>query len=83
MSHESQPIQLRPSATPDGRVDVASVRWTIEHMHTELAGNTDLARVRNALAIALMEIDRAHEKNSVLPAGGPIWSRYLTWSQRP
>ena len=79
MSKESEPIELRPRATPDGRVDVASVRWTIEHMHSELAGNTDLSRVRNALAIAMLELDKVQRQDAVLSAPGLGWSQYLTW----
>jgi hypothetical protein len=82
MSNESQPIQLRPNATADGRVDIAGVRWTIEHMRAELAENADLARVRNALAIALLEIDRAQQKNAALGASGPIGSRFQSWLRR-
>jgi hypothetical protein len=82
MSKESEPIELRPRATADGRVDVASVRWTIEHMHSELAGNTDLSRVRNALAIAMLELDKVQRQDAVLSAPGLGWSHYLPWPNR-
>jgi hypothetical protein len=82
MAREAEPIELRPRASADGRVDVAGVRWTLEHMHGELAGNPELARVRNALAIALMEIDRAQQSNAALAAHGQGWSRYFPWPKR-
>lgn len=82
MAKEAEPIELRPRAGADGRVDIAGVRWTLEHMHDELAGNPELGRVRNALAIALMEIDRAQHNNSALAAHGLGWSRYLPWPKR-
>lgn len=75
MAKDSGPIELRPRATPDGRVDVAGVRWTIEHMHGELAGKPELSRVRNALAIALMELDRIEQRDAALSAHGLGWSR--------
>jgi hypothetical protein len=82
MSKDSGPIELRPRATADGRVDVAGVRWTIEHIHSELAGNPDLSRVRNALAIAMLELDRVERHDEVLSAHGLGWSRYLPWPKR-
>ncbi len=82
MTKDTGPIELRPRATPDGRVDVAGLRWTIEHMHGELAGNPDLSRVRNALAIALMELDRIQQQDAILSAHGLGWSRYLPWPKR-
>ncbi len=82
MAKDSEPVELRPRATRDGRVDVAGVRWTIEHIHDELAGNPELSRVRNALAIALMELDRAGRQDDVLSAHGLGWSRYLPWPKR-
>jgi hypothetical protein len=82
MAKDSGPIELRPRATPDGRVDVAGVRWTIEHMHGELAEKPELSRVRNALAIALMELDRTEQRDAALSAHGLGWSRYLPWPKR-
>lgn len=82
MAKDSGLIELRPRATADGRVDVAGVRWTLEHMHGELAGNIELSRVRNALAIALMEIDRVQQQDTALGAHGLGWSRYLPWPKR-
>jgi hypothetical protein len=82
MSKDSGPIELRPRATADGRVDVAGVRWTIEHIHDELAGTPELSRVRNALAIALMELDRNRHQEAALNAHGLGWSRYLPWPKR-
>lgn len=82
MAKDSGPIELRPRMTADGHVDVASVRWTISHMHGELAGNPELSRVRNALAIALLELDRAEQQNAALGAHGLGWSRYLPWPKR-
>lgn len=83
MAKEAETIELRPRALEDGRVDVANVRWTLEHMHNELAGNPELSRVRNALAIALMEIDRVQQTNTALAVhgGGGSRSRYLPWSK--
>ena len=82
MAKDTGPIELRPRATRDGRVDAAGVRWTIEHIHDELAGNPELSRVRNALAIALMELDRAGRNDDVLGVHGLSWSRYLPWPKR-
>jgi len=82
MAKDSGPIELRPRATPDGRIDIAGLRWTIEHMHGELAGNGELSRVRNALAIALMELERTERQEVALNAHGLGWSRYLPWPKR-
>jgi hypothetical protein len=82
MANDSGPVELRPRVAADGRVDVAGVRWTIEHMHGELAGKPDLVRVRNALAIALLELDRAEHQAGPLNAHGLGWSRYLPWPKR-
>jgi len=82
MSNNADPIELRPRAHPDGRVDVASVRWTLEHMHNELAGSSDLGRVRNALAIALLEIDRVQKSATAQGIHGPGLSSYLPWGKR-
>ncbi len=82
MAKDAEPIELRPRALQDGRVDVTSVRWTLEHMHNELAGNAEMSRVRNALAIALLEIDRAQQSSTSLGVHGAAWSRYLPWHKR-
>lgn len=79
MRESSEPIELRPRATSDGRVDIATLRWTIEHMHEELAESSDLARVRNALAIALLEIDRVQHQSMAVTPSGPLRSLYLQW----
>jgi hypothetical protein len=76
------PVELRPRTQADGRLDVASVRWTIEHMHCELAGTPELGRVRNALAIALMELDRAHRQSSAIITDDLGWSRYFPWTTK-
>jgi hypothetical protein len=52
-----EPADLRPHTPIDGGIDSAGLRRTIEHMHTLLAEAPDLDRVRNALAIALLELD--------------------------
>lgn len=85
MAKNADPIELRPRVGPDGGIDVASVRWTVEHMHNELAGDPELARVRNALAIALMEIDRVRHNTAQSihgPGHGQGLSRYLPWPKR-
>jgi hypothetical protein len=82
MAKDAEPIELRPRALQDGSVDVASVRWTLEHMHNELAGNAEMARVRNALAIALLEVDRIQQNSAALGDHGAAWSRYLPWPKR-
>ena len=82
MAKNAEPIELRPRASADGRVDVAGVRWTVEHMHGELAEIPELSRVRNALAIALLELDRVQQAKSVLGANGAAMSRYLPWPRR-
>ena len=82
MTKDSGPIELRPRAAPDGHVDVAGVRWTLEQIHGELAGNTELSRVRNALAIALMDLDRTAQQDAALGAHGLGLSRYLPWPRR-
>jgi hypothetical protein len=82
MAKNTDPIELRPRAQQDGRVDIASVRWTLEHMHNELAANSELGRVRNALAIALLEIDRVQQSRTGPGVHGAAWSRYLTWPKR-
>jgi hypothetical protein len=79
----STPVELRPRTDADGRTDVASLRWTIEHMYGELAGTPELARVRDALAIALLEIDRAKRLRMAIKGGDLSWSRYFPWTPRP
>ena len=78
----SEPIELRPRAAVDGRVDLAGVRWTIEHMHGELAETPSLSRVRNALAIALMELDRVQRQGGAVITDDLGWSRYFPWTKR-
>ena len=82
MSNNADPIELRPRAHADGRVDVANVRWTLEHMHNELAGNSELGRVRNALAIALLEIDRAQNASTAQAIHGAGWSGHRPFGKR-
>lgn len=77
------PVELRPRTAPDGRLDVASLRWTIEQMHGEIAGTPALSRVRDALAIALLEIDRANRLRMAVKGGDLSWSRYFPWTTRP
>ena len=79
----SEPVELRPRTVADGRIDVASLRWTIEHMHGELEGAADLGRVRNALAIALMELDRADRQRVAIVTDDLGWSRYFPWTTKP
>ena len=78
----SAPVELRPRTVVDGRLDIASLRWTIEQMHGELARAPDLARVRDALAIALLEIDRAKRLRMAIKGGDLGWSRYFPWTTR-
>lgn len=78
------PVELRPRVDDSGRVDVASLRWTIAHMHGELAGTPELGRVRNALAIALMELERAERQSTAIITDDLGWSRYFPYtSKRP
>jgi len=79
----SEPVELRPRTVADGRIDVASLRWTIEHMHSELEGTAELGRVRNALAIALMELDRADRQRLTVITDDLGWSRYFPWTAKP
>lgn len=76
------PVELRPRTVAGGRVDVATVRWTIEHMHEELADAPELGRVRNALAIALMELERAQRENRAIITDDLGWSRYFPWTTK-
>jgi hypothetical protein len=52
-------------------------------MHSELAGTPELARVRNALAIALLEVDRAKRLRMAIKGGDLGWSRHFPWTKRP
>ncbi|MBN9260307.1 MAG: hypothetical protein J0I57_04795 [Hyphomicrobium sp.] len=79
---ESEPVELRPRTMADGRIDLATVRWTIEHMHDELAQKPQLGRVRNALAIALLELDRAQRDTRAITAEDLGPSRYLPWTTK-
>lgn len=79
---ESEPVELRPRTMADGHIDLATVRWTIEHMHDELAKRPQLGRVRNALAIALLELDRAQRDTRSITAGDLGPSRYLPWTTK-
>ena len=80
---ENEPIELRPRTIAGGRIDMAAVRWAIEHMHDELAGTPEMGRVRNALAIALMELDRAQKQSAAIITDDLGWSRYFPWTKRP
>jgi hypothetical protein len=77
------PVELRPRTDAEGRLDVVSLRWTIEHIHGELASTPELARVRDALAIALLEMDRAKRLRMAIKSGDLGWSRYFPWTTRP
>ena len=79
---DSSPVELRPRTDGDGRLDIASLRWTIEQMHGEIARAPELARVRDALAIALLEIDRAKRIRMAIKGGDLGWSRYFPWTPR-
>jgi hypothetical protein len=74
-----EPIELRPRTVTDGRIDVATLRWTIEHMHGELEGSAELGRVRNALAIALLELDRADRQRKAIITDDLGRSNYFPW----
>ncbi len=78
-----EPTALRPRTVADGRIDVATLRWTIEHMHGELEGSAELGRVRNALAIALLELDRADRQRVAITSDDLGWSRYFPWTTKP
>jgi hypothetical protein len=77
---ESESVELRPRTVAEGGFDVVSVRWTIEQMHDELAGRSEFGRVRNALAIALMELDRAQRDNRAIITEDLGRSRYFPWT---
>ena len=73
-------VELRPRTTVGGCMDTASLRRTIEHMHSELEGTMELGRVRNALAIALMELDRAAQQRTAIITDDLGRSRYFPWT---
>lgn len=75
-----EPVELRPRTMADRRLDVASIRRTIGQMHSELEGNQDLGRVRNALAIALMELERADRQRTAIVTDDLGRSRYFPWT---
>jgi hypothetical protein len=79
----SEPVELRPRAVAGGKIDLANLRWTIEHMHGELEGAPELGRVRNALAIALMELDRAEKQRVAIITDDLGRSRYFPWIMKP
>jgi len=83
MSAAGEPVELRPRTVAGGRVDAASLRWTIEQMHGELEGTAELGRVRNALAIALMELDRVEQQRVAIITDDLGWSRYFPWTAKP
>ncbi len=80
VTEESGPVETAPSAVAGSGIDVVSVRWTIEQMHDELAGSTEFGRVRNALAIALMELDRAQRDTRAIITEDLGRSRYFPWT---
>jgi hypothetical protein len=77
-----EPIELKPRTVADGRIDVATLRWTIEHMHGELEGSAELGRVRNALAIALLELDRADRQRKAIITDDLGRSNYFPWTPK-
>jgi len=77
-----EPVELRPRTTADGLMDVAGLRRTIGQMHSELEGNQDLGRVRNALAIALMELERADRQRTAIITDDLGRSRYFPWTAK-
>lgn len=79
----NEPVELRPRTGSDGRIDVASLRWTIEQMHGELESTAELGRVRNALAIALMELDRVDRQRVAIITDDLGRSRYFPWTSKP
>jgi len=79
---DSGPVELRPRAEAGGRVDVATVRRTIAHMHGDLAGTPEMGRVRNALAIALMELERAERQSMAIITDDLGRSRYFPWTTK-
>jgi len=79
----SEPVELRPRAVAGGRIDLASLRWTIEQMHGELEDTAELGRVRNALAIALLELDRVERERVAVITDDLGWSRYFPWASKP
>ena len=83
MAAASEPVELRPRTRAGGRIDAASLRWTIEQMHSELEGTAELGRVRNALAIALMELERAERQRVAIITDDLGWSRYFPWTAKP
>ena len=75
-----EPVELRPRTMADGRMDIAGLRRAIGQMHSELEGNQDLGRVRNALAIALMELERADRQRTAIITDDLGRSRYFPWT---
>lgn len=74
-------IASAPRTPPQQRIDLATVRETIAYMHDDLAGAPELGRVRNALAMALLEIERAETARRALPANVTT-ARFMPWTQR-
>jgi hypothetical protein len=75
-------VEFRPRAVAGGRTDVAGVRAMLEQMHDELAGTPELGRVRNALAIALMELEKARRQSMAVIADDLGRSRYFPWTTK-
>lgn len=80
MTAAGEPVRLGPRTVAGGRIDIANLRSTIEQMHGELEGTMDLGRVRNALAIALMELDRVEQQRTAIITEDLGRSRYFPWT---
>lgn len=75
-----------PLSRPQGRsapsIDLETVRETLSYMHDDMERAPELARVRNALAMALLEIDRVGAARRTITAGDITRARFLPWPGR-
>ena len=72
----------RPQARTTPAIDLATVRETISYMHDDMERAPELARVRNALAMALLEIDRVETSRRTVTAGDVTRARFIPWPGR-
>lgn len=75
-------VPARARADQSLPIDVATVRETLLYMHDDMKRAPELARVRTALAMALMEIDKVDRGRRTIEAADITRARFFPWTGR-
>lgn len=82
MSRSEFPRLALASDGEQARIDIETLAATLRYIHGDLEGEARLERVRLALAMALVEIDRAEERRRALRPAFFTASRFVPASPK-